>query len=115
MLHRTPTRGGALSRTFVPAIQKAFRRTLASTELCCINKASFLGVSGSYAANDALNSDEFPIYMKLHGDFRYHSIKNLAPDLLEQDRELGKYLVNASNRFGLVVVGYRRLVNQSRS
>jgi SIR2-like domain len=63
-------------------------------------------IEGSYAANDALNSDEFPIYIKLHGDFRYQSIKNLAPDLLEQDRELGRCLVNACNRFGLVVVGY---------
>lgn len=63
-------------------------------------------IEGSYAANDALNCDEFPIYTKLHGDFRYQSIKNLAHDLLEQDRELGKCLVNACNRFGLVVVGY---------
>jgi SIR2-like domain len=63
-------------------------------------------IEGSYAANNALNSDEFPIYTKLHGDFRYQSVKNLAPDLLEQDRELGKCMVNACNRFGLVVVGY---------
>lgn len=63
-------------------------------------------LEGSYAANAALNDDEFPIYVKMHGDFRYQSIKNLSADLLSQDMELGKCLVSAGNRFGLVVVGY---------
>lgn len=63
-------------------------------------------VEGSYAANASLNNDEFPIYVKLHGDFRYQSIKNLSEDLLTQDKELGKCLVSAGNRFGLVVAGY---------
>ncbi len=34
-------------------------------------------IEGSGAANNALNNEEFPIYCKLHGDFRYESIKNL--------------------------------------
>lgn len=63
-------------------------------------------LEGSYAANAALNHDEFPLYVKLHGDFRYQSIKNLAADLLIQDKELGKCLISAGNRFGLVVAGY---------
>lgn len=63
-------------------------------------------LEGSYAANAALNNDEFPLYTKLHGDFRYESLKNLSGDLRTQDAELGKCLVNASNRFGLVVAGY---------
>jgi len=42
----------------------------------------------------------------LHGDFRYQSIKNLADDLLTQDKDLGKCLASAGNRFGLVVAGY---------
>ena len=63
-------------------------------------------IEGSYAANAALNNDEFPMYTKLHGDFRYQSIKNLAPDLLAQDKELRNCMINACNRFGLVVAGY---------
>src|SRR5579872_5930626 len=63
-------------------------------------------IEGSYAANAALNSDQFPIYVKLHGDFRYQSLKNLAADLQKQDAELAKCLVSACNRFGLVVSGY---------
>jgi hypothetical protein len=63
-------------------------------------------LEGSYAANAALNNDEFPIYTKIHGDFRYQSLKNLTADLQEQNKELGKSVVNTCNRFGLVVVGY---------
>ncbi|GAK34618.1 hypothetical protein AQ1_02517 [alpha proteobacterium Q-1] len=63
-------------------------------------------IEGSHAANNALNNEEFPIYCKLHGDFRYDSIKNLCVDLERQNRELSACLVNAANRFGFVVAGY---------
>ena len=58
------------------------------------------------AANAALDNEDFPLYCKLHGDFRYDSLKNLAPDLESQNDELFLCLVNAANRFGLVVSGY---------
>jgi SIR2-like domain len=38
-------------------------------------------LEGSYAALDAINSDQFPVYAKLHGDFRYRSLKNLSQGL----------------------------------
>lgn len=63
-------------------------------------------LEGSFAALDALNNDEFPIYVKLHGDFRYQSLKNLAEDLRAQNAHLGQCAVTAWNRFGLVVAGY---------
>lgn len=63
-------------------------------------------LEGSYAANTALNNEDYPIYCKLHGDFRYESIKNLLEDLRAHDTELGRCLVNACNRFGLIVTGY---------
>ena len=63
-------------------------------------------IEGSRAANNALNNEEYPLYCKLHGDFRYDSIKNLSADLENQNRELSDCLVNASNRFGFIVVGY---------
>lgn len=63
-------------------------------------------IEGSHAANNALNNEEFPIYCKLHGDFRYDSIKNLSADLEKQNQELSACLVNASNRFGFIVAGY---------
>lgn len=60
----------------------------------------------SHAAVAALNNEEFPIYCKLHGDFRYEKLKNLPTDLQQQDAELGKCLGAASTRFGLIVAGY---------
>lgn len=69
------------------------------------NLSSF-HLEGSYAALSALNADRFPIYCKIHGDFRYQSIKNLPTDLLENDREIQKCFLAAAVRFGLVVTGY---------
>jgi len=63
-------------------------------------------LEGSYAALDALNAERFPIYAKIHGDFRYRNIKNLSQDLLDNDTEIQKCFLAASNRYGLIVAGY---------
>lgn len=63
-------------------------------------------LEGSANADDALNNEEYPLYCKLHGDFRYDSVKNLSADLASQDAALASCFVNAGNRFGLVVAGY---------
>ena len=58
------------------------------------------------SAISALNNEEFPVYCKIHGDFRYDSIKNLPDDLATQNSHLSQCMVNAANRFGFVVTGY---------
>lgn len=63
-------------------------------------------LEGTYAAKAALNNDEFPVYCKLHGDFRYRSLKNLEEDLKAQNVELGSAFLAAGARFGLIVAGY---------
>lgn len=63
-------------------------------------------LEGSHAALAALNADQFPIYVKLHGDFRYQSVKNLARDLLSNDQQLQRCFAAAATRFGVVVSGY---------
>jgi len=63
-------------------------------------------LEGSYAALDALNAERFPIYAKIHGDFRYQRIKNLTADLRSNDSELHKCFLAAAIRYGLVVSGY---------
>ena len=70
------------------------------------NSLSAYHLEGAANAIEALNNEEFPLYVKLHGDFRYDSIKNLEDDLKSQNEELSRCLVNAVNRFGLVVAGY---------
>ena len=49
-------------------------------------------LEGSHSANDALNNEEYPIYCKLHGDFRYDSLKNLSSDLATQNEHLSQCL-----------------------
>jgi hypothetical protein len=63
-------------------------------------------LEGSYAALDALNAERYPLYAKVHGDFRYQSIKNLPPDLIRNDTEIQKCFLAASTRFGMIVTGY---------
>jgi len=63
-------------------------------------------LEGSYAALDALNSEMFPIYAKIHGDFKYQKVKNLTEDLLSNDQKIQSCFVSASNRYGIIVTGY---------
>ena len=63
-------------------------------------------LEGSYAALEALNAERFPLYAKIHGDFRYQNIKNLSKDLLSNDAEIQKCFVAAAGRYGLIVAGY---------
>jgi hypothetical protein len=63
-------------------------------------------LEGARSANNAVSNEEYPFYCKLHGDFRYDSIKNLQSDLAAQNEDLSKSLLNAANRFGFIVAGY---------
>ena len=63
-------------------------------------------LEGSYAAVEALNAETFPIYCKVHGDFRYQKLKNLSVDLQQNDLEIRKCFLAAATRYGLVVSGY---------
>lgn len=63
-------------------------------------------LEGSYAALEALNADQFPLYAKVHGDFRYQSVKNLSKDLLSNDEKIQKCFIAGAARFGMIVAGY---------
>jgi len=63
-------------------------------------------LEGSYAALEALNTERFPLYAKIHGDFRYQKIKNLSKDLLSNDEKIQECFVAAAGRYGLIVAGY---------
>ena len=63
-------------------------------------------LEGSASAVQAINNEEFPLYVKLHGDFRHDSLKNLPADLATQNDDLARCLTIAGGRFGFVVTGY---------
>ena len=70
------------------------------------NSLSAYHIEGGSAATEALNNEEYPVYVKLHGDFRYDSIKNLSSDLQNQNEGLSRGFLTAASRFGVIVAGY---------
>lgn len=70
------------------------------------NNLHAFNLNGSYAALNALNNEMFPIYAKMHGDFRYFEMKNLPEELKQNDAEIEKCFINACSRYGIIVIGY---------
>jgi hypothetical protein len=89
----------AFTTNFDEVIESAY------AAVCGKNLTTF-HLEGSYAALEALNAERFPFYAKIHGDFRYQSIKNLSDDLRSNNAEIQKAFVAASTRYGLIVAGY---------
>lgn len=84
---------------FDEVVETAYATVAAST-------LSTFHLEGAYAALAALNAEQFPLYAKIHGDFRYQSIKNLSADLVSNDEQIRQCFLAASNRYGLIVSGY---------
>lgn len=57
-------------------------------------------------AVQALAQDRFPLYVKLHGDFQSERLKNTTAELREQDDRHRAAMVQAAQRYGLIVAGY---------
>lgn len=104
------------NRVFATLLSSGYCRIAFTTNFDNVVEKAFADVSGksivafhlegSIAAKNALDNEDYPIYCKIHGDFRHDSIKNLASDLIKQNGELSNCLINAGNRFGVVVTGY---------
>ena len=95
--------GGMTRITFTTNFDSVVERAVAD-----VSGRSLLAyhLEGSGAAGQALSNEEFPIYVKLHGDFRYDSVKNLTEDLAEQNHRLAACMLTAAARFGFMVAGY---------
>lgn len=57
-------------------------------------------------AQRSLTQSDWPLLVKLHGDYLSDSIKNTAAELQSQDDVLRLVLTESVRRFGLVVAGY---------
>lgn len=57
-------------------------------------------------ASAAINSERWPLLMKLHGDFHSKRLKNSTPELQEQDKDMRRAMLALTKRYGLAVVGY---------
>lgn len=57
-------------------------------------------------ATRSLERDTWPLVTKLHGDFRTDRLKNIRSELVAQDAELRRVMLETARRFGMIVVGY---------
>jgi hypothetical protein len=57
-------------------------------------------------AERCLRESSWPLLTKLHGDYQSIDLKNTARELASQDEKLRGVLVEACQRFGLIIVGY---------
>lgn len=89
----------AFTTNFDPVVEKAVAEISGKP-------LSAYHLEGAHNAVSALNNEQFPIYCKLHGDFQYDSIKNLASDLATQNAQLSQCMTMAGTRFGFVIAGY---------
>jgi len=63
-------------------------------------------LTNSDIAQRSLSQSDWPLLVKLHGDYRSDSIMNTAAELQSQDSVLRLVLTESVRRFGLVVAGY---------
>lgn len=63
-------------------------------------------LDGSVLAGEFISEQQWPIEVKLHGDFRSRRLKNTSEELRHQDAQFRRQLVDACRRFGLIVAGY---------
>ena len=63
-------------------------------------------IDSSERAMRCLNESDWPLVAKLHGDYQSIVIKNTGSELEKQDERMRHVLVEASKRFGMVLVGY---------
>lgn len=54
----------------------------------------------------AIREEQWPLEVKLHGDFHSRRLKNTTEELRHQDARLRNILIDSCSRFGLVVAGY---------
>ena len=64
------------------------------------------GLENAPLAKRAYDKGTWPLFSKLHGDFREQRLKNTRAELQKQDREMRSVLLDACRRQGLIVAGY---------
>jgi hypothetical protein len=99
-----------ITTNFDPLIEQGFidalRRGTDAGECVTRGELNVAGLESSARARVALQSQSWPLAIKLHGDFRERRLMNTEPELREQDRELRSVVIDASRTFGIVVCGY---------
>jgi NAD-dependent SIR2 family protein deacetylase len=63
-------------------------------------------LDGAALAGEFISEQQWPIEIKLHGDYRSRRLKNTSEELRHQDAQFRRQFVDGCRRFGLVIAGY---------
>lgn len=95
-----------LTTNFDDLVEQAAESARAALTNSSRPRLGIAALGDSARASLALSDDDFPLLVKLHGDFREHALKNLDSELQTQDAKLRQAFLDGSRRFGLAVIGY---------
>jgi hypothetical protein len=95
-----------LTTNFDDLLEQAAERARAALTAPNRPRLGVAALGDAGRAGLALSDDDFPLLIKLHGDFRERELKNLDAELQQQDERLRQAFLDSSRRFGLAVIGY---------
>ena len=95
-----------LTTNFDDLVEQAAEKARASQSSPNRARLGMAALGDAARAGLALSDDDFPLLVKLHGDFRERELKNLDGELQQQDQNLRQAFLDSSRRFGLAVIGY---------
>lgn len=91
---------------FDPLIEDTVLAANALLQVADQTRPTVAAIDSSERAMRCLKESGWPLVAKLHGDYQSISIKNTGSELEKQDETMRHVLVEASQRFGMVFVGY---------
>lgn len=95
-----------LTTNFDDLVEQAAEQARAAANNPTRSRLGIAALGDPNRAGLALSDDDFPLLVKLHGDFRERALKNLETELQAQDANLRRAVLDASRRFGMAVIGY---------
>lgn len=67
---------------------------------------SVVALDAPNLAAEQIAAQQWPIEVKLHGDFRSRRLKNTPDELRQQDAQLREVFIDSCRRYGLIIGGY---------
>lgn len=71
-----------------------------------VGPLTIASIDSAERAGRCVAESDWPLLVKLHGDFKESRLKNTTAELQHQDESLRAAVVQCATRFGLIVVGY---------
>jgi hypothetical protein len=91
---------------FDPLIEDTALTANALLQVADQSRPTVAAIDSGERAMRCLKESGWPLVAKLHGDYQSIKIKNTGSELEKQDETMRHVLIEASQRFGMVFVGY---------